>query len=52
MEQINLVFTTNQNNFKTCSPYLGGSMWYYETPMQYDVLRCGPMKPDVSRPTE
>jgi len=51
MEQINLVFTTNQNNFKTCSAHLGGSMWYYETPMQYDVPRCGPMKPDVSRLT-
>jgi len=27
MEQINLVLTTNQNNFKTCSAYLGGPMW-------------------------
>jgi len=27
MEQINLVFTTNQNNFKTCSAYLGGAMY-------------------------
>jgi len=28
MEQINFVFPTNQNNFKTCSAHLGGLMWY------------------------
>jgi len=28
MEQINLVFTTNQNKFKTCLAQLGGPMWY------------------------
>jgi len=28
MEQINLVFTTNQNNFKTFSAHLQGPMWY------------------------
>jgi len=28
MEQINFVFTANQNNFKTCLAYMGGQMWY------------------------
>jgi len=28
MEQIDLVFTTNWNNFKTCSAHLKGPMWY------------------------
>jgi len=28
MEQINLVFTTNWNNFKTCLAHSGDPMWY------------------------
>jgi len=28
MEQINLVFTTNQNSFKTCLAHMRGPMWY------------------------
>jgi len=33
MEQINLVFTDNQNNFKTFSAHLGGPTWHWECPM-------------------
>jgi len=33
MEQINLVFTTDKNNFKTCSAHMGGPMWSWECPM-------------------
>jgi len=29
MKQIDLVFTTNQNNVKTCSAHLEGPMWYH-----------------------
>jgi len=52
MEQINLVFTTNQNNFKTCWTHLGGLMDVVLrmsdvvrfSPMRYYLtLRCGPM---------
>jgi len=28
MEKMNLVVTTNQNNFKTCLAELRGQMWY------------------------
>jgi len=33
MEQINLVFTNNQNNYKTSLAYLWSLMWYWECPI-------------------
>jgi len=37
MEQINLVFTNNQNNFKISLAHFRGPMWYQECPMQLDL---------------